>query len=61
MDDIGGWRKLRKEELHNLNPSPNIIRFMMLKRTRCAEHVVRMGRSGMHITFGCKGQKERDN
>jgi hypothetical protein len=25
----GGWRKLHKEELHNLYPSPSIIRMIM--------------------------------
>jgi hypothetical protein len=25
-DEIIGWRKLHKEELHNWYPSPNIIR-----------------------------------
>jgi hypothetical protein len=29
---IGGWRKLRSDELHSLYSSPNIIR--MIKSTR---------------------------
>jgi hypothetical protein len=38
----GGWRKLRKEELHNLYSSPNIIRMMKSWRTRWAGHVARL-------------------
>jgi hypothetical protein len=38
------WRKLRNEELHNLYSSPNIIRMMMSRRMRWADHVARMGR-----------------
>jgi hypothetical protein len=30
----GGWRKLYREELHNLYSSPNIIRMMMSRRIR---------------------------
>jgi hypothetical protein len=47
----GDWRKLRNEELHNLYPSPNIIRMITSKRMRWAGHVARMGRSGMHIRY----------
>jgi hypothetical protein len=54
-DIIGGWGKLRNEELHNLNPSPRIIGFMKSKTTRWAGHVACIGRSGMRIAFGCKG------
>jgi hypothetical protein len=39
---IGGWRKLNKEELHNLYPSPDIIRMMTARRIRWAGHVARM-------------------
>jgi hypothetical protein len=35
----GGWRKLHDEELHNLYPSPNIIKMIKLKRMRWAGHV----------------------
>jgi hypothetical protein len=35
----GGWRKLHNEELHNLYPSPSIIRMIKSRRTRWAGHV----------------------
>jgi hypothetical protein len=43
-DDVtGDWRKLHNEELHNLYPSPNIIRMTKSRRMRWAGHVARMG------------------
>jgi hypothetical protein len=39
----GGWRRLHNEELHNLYPSPNIIRVIESVRLRWAGHVARMG------------------
>jgi hypothetical protein len=36
-------RKPRNEELHNLYPSPNIIRMIKLRSVRWAGHVERMG------------------
>jgi hypothetical protein len=38
----GGWRKLHKEELHDLHPSPSIIRIIKSRGMRWAGHVVRM-------------------
>jgi hypothetical protein len=43
-DEVTGeWRKLHKEELHNLYLSSDIIRQIMLRRIRWAGHVARMG------------------
>jgi hypothetical protein len=39
----GGWRKLHIEELHNLYPSPTIIRIIKSRRMRWVGHVARMG------------------
>jgi hypothetical protein len=39
----GDWRKLHNEELHNLYPSPIVIRITKTRRMRWAGHVVRMG------------------
>jgi hypothetical protein len=38
----GGWRKVHNEELHNLYPSPSIIRMSKSRRMKWAGHVVRM-------------------
>jgi hypothetical protein len=40
----GGWRKLHNEELHNLYPSPSIIRMIKSRRTSLAGHVTRKGK-----------------
>jgi hypothetical protein len=37
----GGWRRLHNEDLHNLYPSPNVIR-MMKEDEACSSH----GRDG---------------
>jgi hypothetical protein len=34
-----GWRKLRKEELHDLYSSPSIIRIIRSRRMMWARHV----------------------
>jgi hypothetical protein len=56
---IGGRRKLRIEELHNLYSSSRIIRMIRSKRMTLTEHVARMGRIGMHIGFCWESQKVR--
>jgi hypothetical protein len=40
---LGGWRKLRNEELHNLYFPSDIIRIFKLRRMRWAEHVSCLG------------------
>jgi hypothetical protein len=39
----GEWRKPHKEELHDLYPSPSIIRIIKSRRMRRERHVARMG------------------
>jgi hypothetical protein len=61
---IGGWRKLHNEELHNLYPSPSIIRMIKPRRMRCAGHIARMGRRGIpegKIPLGSPGCRWVDN
>jgi hypothetical protein len=39
----GGWRRLHKEELHNLYTSPNIIRVIKSRRMGWTVYVARIG------------------
>jgi hypothetical protein len=39
----GEWRKLHKEELHDLYSSPSIIRIIKSRRMRLTGQVARMG------------------
>jgi hypothetical protein len=56
---IGGWRKLHKEELHNLSCSPSIIRIIKSRRVRWAGHVARMGEKERIYDYGGKaGRKD---
>jgi hypothetical protein len=54
------WRKLRNEELHDLNSSPSIIRIMKARRIRWARHVARMGerRNAYRLLVGNPEGKE---
>jgi hypothetical protein len=43
-DEVTGkWRKVHKEELHELYSSPSIIRIIKKRRMRGAGHIARMG------------------
>jgi hypothetical protein len=42
-EEDGSWRKLHKDELHNLCSSPNIVMVIKSSRMRWAGHVARMG------------------
>jgi hypothetical protein len=57
----GGWRKLHKEELHNLCSAPSIIRMITSRTIKWAKHIAQIGRRGMHIGYGWEKQKERDH
>jgi hypothetical protein len=39
---IGRWRKLHNEKVHDLYPSPNVIRIIKSRKMRWARHVARM-------------------
>jgi hypothetical protein len=43
---MGEWRKLHKEEFHDLYSLPSIVRIIKFRRMRWAWHVVRMGGKG---------------
>jgi hypothetical protein len=57
----GEWRKLHKEELHDLYSSPSIIRIIKSRKMRWAGHVARMGRRGMLIDYWWESQRESDH
>jgi hypothetical protein len=42
-EEDGSWRKLHKDELHDLYSSPNNVRVIKSRRMRWAGHVARMG------------------
>jgi hypothetical protein len=55
----GEWRKLHNGELHNLYPSPDIIRQMKSRRMRWAGHVAcRRGEKRVQ-GFGVKARREK--
>jgi hypothetical protein len=57
----GGWRRLYKEELHNLYASASTIRMVKSRRMRSAWRVARMGvkRSEYRILVGKPEGKRR--
>jgi hypothetical protein len=58
-EETGGWRKLHKEELHNLHSSPGIIRIIKSRRMGWAGHVARIGekRNAYRILVGTPERK----
>jgi hypothetical protein len=57
---MGGWRKLYKEEHHDLYSLQNIIRVNKLRRMRWSEHVMCMGKMRNAYTIFI-GQFEESN
>jgi hypothetical protein len=56
----GGWRKLHNEELHNLYPSPRIVRIIKSRRMRWAGHVARMAvKRNMYRLLVGKAERKR--
>jgi hypothetical protein len=53
-EETGDWRKLHKEELHNLYASPSINRMIKSRRVRLVEHVawIREKRNAYRIFVG---------
>jgi hypothetical protein len=55
---IGGWRKVRNQELHNLYSSENKIRMIESRKMKLTGNVARMGRRGMHTGFWWKARRK---
>jgi hypothetical protein len=61
-DEVTGeWRKLHKEELHDLYSSPSIITTINPRRMRWEGHVARMGRRGTRVSCWRESQRARDH
>jgi hypothetical protein len=55
------WRKLHNEELHNLYPSPGIIRTFKSRRISLTGHAASMEKRRMRKEFWGESQKEGEH
>jgi hypothetical protein len=56
----GSWRKLHKDEIHNLHSSSNIVRVIKSRRMMWAGHVARTGEGrGVHRVLAGKPEGKR--
>jgi hypothetical protein len=60
-EDDEAWRKLHKDELHDLYSSPNIVRVIKSRSIRRAGHVACMGRGEVFAGFWVGRPKVRDH
>jgi hypothetical protein len=61
-DEVTGeWKKLHKNELHDLYSSPSIIRIIKSRRMRWAGHVAQIGEKRTLIDYWWESQTERDH
>jgi hypothetical protein len=58
-EEIGGCRTLRNVELHNLYPSPIIIRVMKSRRMRLAVDLEQMGKKNAYMILMGKLEGKR--
>jgi hypothetical protein len=58
-DIIRRWRRLHNEGIHNVCPSPNIIRMINSRRMRWVEHVASIEKKDLYTQdFGGKARTE---
>ena len=55
----GKWRKLHREELHDLYCSPDTIRVLKPRRRRWAEHVAHMKEEGAYNVLVTKHDEKK--
>jgi hypothetical protein len=57
---MGGWRKLRNEELRDLYSSPNILRITKSRRLRWARYVAQLVKRNVYGFLGkSEGNRNR--
>jgi hypothetical protein len=60
-EETAGWRKRRKEELHDLYSSPDILRIMQPRRMRYTRNVASVGEKRNADRSLWESQKKEDH